>query len=201
MVQVRRDKRGAVVGHGKNEISWKGLFFFVLLLSLLGFSLQNLLFFGDVSSREILLQSDQLRLSCPTTNQTTTSRKCTAAIASLVSNSEQDVRELCRALKSLRLLPDYADPSLCRPLAPVLIFHEDGENGLSQQQQLQLHTCMDKRDVFFPKVQFDEFPAGFDPIKEEANHQRRSKWGYHQMIRFWITKIWEHPAISRMRPL
>ena len=37
---------------------------------------------------------------------------------------------------------------------------------------------------------------GFDPHNSTSNWSKRSKWGYHQMISFWITNIWEHESIA-----
>ena len=49
--------------------------------------------------------------------------------------------------------------------------------------------------VDFEHIDFTLFPPFFDPKVEESNWNKRSKWGYHQMIRFWISRIWDHPAV------
>ena len=52
------------------------------------------------------------------------------------------------------------------------------------------------RPIAFPFVDFQSYPAGFDPSKEVDNFARRNKFGYSQMCRFWITTIWKHPVIA-----
>ena len=49
---------------------------------------------------------------------------------------------------------------------------------------------MDWHNGFDPEGPVQNAPPGF----EVAN---RRPWGYYQMIRFWITRIWEHDAIQR----
>ena len=107
------------------------------------------------------------------------------AIASLVTNDENDIIDLCTALNSLKNLPDNSS-------APALIFNED--NLFPSQIEL-LRNCT-PRELFFPLVNFSIFPRGFDPNNSTSNWSRRSKWGYHQMINFWISNIWEHVAIT-----
>lgn len=117
----------------------------------------------------------------------------TAAIGTLVSNSTNDVKNLCNALDSLKHLGDAAmDHS-----ADILVFHD----GLSTQQIQHLTTCVtsSNRTIQFPHVGYSfttDFPPSFDHENATPNWQKRDKWSYQQMIRFWITKIWFHPALQ-----
>lgn len=114
-----------------------------------------------------------------------------AAIITLITGKEDDVNNLCNALSSLVHLPDVhmKDSSL----ADVLVFHEP--NDLSIESMNRLSNCTANRLVRFPVVDF-AFPRGFDPYKEESRFQKRSKWGYSHMIRFFIKGLWEHPAVA-----
>jgi len=43
------------------------------------------------------------------------------------------------------------------------------------------------------------YPVGFDPVKNDPVYVRRkSKWGYSNMIEWWHTLIWNHPAIRSL---
>jgi hypothetical protein len=121
-----------------------------------------------------------------------------AAIAILTTNNAKDVQELCYALRSLRYLADITDTEEDkerREPADVLIFHD----GLAYEQQHKLTQCVEGRKVLFPSTDYNfetDFPLGFDSDREQPNWYKREKWGYHQMIRFWITKLWEHPILE-----
>ena len=117
-------------------------------------------------------------------------------IATLVPKNSKDIDELKRALKSLKFLKGDTDPKL---KAPVLIFNE---NNLSDDIKKDLATFTD-RPVAFPIVDFSIFPTGFDPKNETVDFQvkGRDEWGYYQMMRFWVTGIWTHPAIKPFRLL
>ena len=114
-----------------------------------------------------------------------------AAIVSLITGSEADVENLCTALTNLQHLPDVTNANL--PLADVVIFHEP--NDLSIVSMAKLSNCTD-RATQYAEVDFTSFPQGFDPEKEESRWQKRSKWGYSQMIRFFISGLWQHPVIG-----
>lgn len=124
-----------------------------------------------------------------------------AAIVGLTTNTTEDINDFCNALKSLSNLPDAsqsANSTTSRTPTPadVIIFHE---GNLSDEQQQALLSCAQDRSVIFPSLEYSFetfFPDGFDPIKEQSNWKKRSKWGYQQMIRFWITFIWKHPAVQ-----
>jgi len=115
------------------------------------------------------------------------------AICILVNNQEKDISELQTALRSLEFLQgDIDSPS------PVLIFNE---GDLSDESITLIRTSTD-RPIAFPLVDFTLFPDGFDPETETSWYvPTYSKWGYHQMIRFFDTLIWEHPAIERFETI
>lgn len=122
------------------------------------------------------------------------------AITTLIPNTPNDLRDFCLALRSLESLA-VDDPSL--KAAPVFAFNE---GDISFEQKDMIRACTD-RPVYFPEVDFD-FPPGFDSEKEiEANKMARTvstggqnlgrpQWGYTQMIRFWTSRIWKHPALQ-----
>jgi len=58
---------------------------------------------------------------------------------------------------------------------------------------------MGNRPISFATIDFNSFPDGFDPSKENHDFlvQGRNPWGYYQMIRFWTTLVWKQPAIAR----
>lgn len=121
-------------------------------------------------------------------------RRQRPAIVTLVSNSKDDVLNLCVALSSLRNLADaHKHGSTSSSPAPVLIFH-DGD--LSNRQRAFLSNNCTTRDLSFPVVDFQSFPQGFNATSEQSNMSKRSKWGYQQMIRFWITRIWTHEILN-----
>lgn len=113
-------------------------------------------------------------------------------IAILVSKRQQDIDEAKVALRSLAFLQGDTDPE--HP-SPVLIFNE-GDLPEGTFEDMIRST---ERPIAFPRVDFNHFPQGFNPAKE--NHEfvveGRNPWGYYQMIRFWVTTIWKHPAIQR----
>jgi hypothetical protein len=92
----------------------------------------------------------------------------------------------------LKFLPNARNES--RPLAPVIIFHE---NNIPYPTLANFQNCTE-RPLSFPLVNdyFDSYPPGFDPVNEPSPWHRRTKFGYAQMIRFFVTGIWEHPAIQ-----
>lgn len=112
-------------------------------------------------------------------------------IATLVPSAQKDVDELGRALRSLVRLKGDKDSDFP---APVLIFNE-GDLSMEQKKMLASNT---NRPVAFPLVDFSEFPEGFNPRDETVQFsvKGRSSWGYYQMIRFWVTGIWMHPALK-----
>jgi len=112
-------------------------------------------------------------------------------IAVLLANREKDIEELCLVLRSLVLLKGDKDKE---HLAPVLVFQEGDISDTAKQF---LVRCTN-RLIAFPYVNFTAFPADFD-MKIEGERfeiKGRSQWGYYQMIRFWVTRIWEHPALN-----
>ena len=112
-------------------------------------------------------------------------------IAVLLANRVNDIEDLCLALRSLVLLKGDKNKE---HLAPILVFQE-GDISIKAKQYL-VH-CTD-RLIAFPFVDFTSFPPGFDMTVEGSRFQvkGRSEWGYYQMIRFWLTRVWEHPALK-----
>lgn len=112
-------------------------------------------------------------------------------IAALVSSRPSDIQDLKVALKSLAFLKGDKDPEA---LAPVLIFNE-GDLGRDTIKDIVAST---DRPIGFPKVNFGSFPQGFDPVKEKIAFpvKGRDPFGYVQMIRFWTTMVWKHPAVQ-----
>lgn len=137
------------------------------------------------------------------------------AVAVLTTRHEKDVEELCLALRSLRFLrgdgtanhDDHEEDSTTSPSvhrAPVLVFNE---GDLTPAQMEYVDSCTD-RTVAFPFVELNAFfPKGFDPEAEWETFAKgehyfkslpgRARWSYAQMIRFWTTGIWKHPAIQQ----
>jgi len=118
--------------------------------------------------------------------------KDSPCIAVLVTNRTKDVEELQVGLSSLAFLKGDKDPNY---KAPVLVFNEGNLTPL----QVQTIVKATERPVAFPLVDFSIFPTGFDPGTDEPDFivkGRLNKWGYYQMIRFWVTGIWEHPALN-----
>lgn len=119
-------------------------------------------------------------------------QKSGPCIAFLLAARQKDINDAKVALKSLKFLQGDKDPE---HLAPVLIFNE-GNIPKESMNELILST---NRPVAFPHVNFQQFPPGFDPAQEEIQFKvkgRENEWGYYQMIRFWVTTIWRHPAVQ-----
>lgn len=117
----------------------------------------------------------------------------TAIIAALVTNATEDLHELCNALVSLVHLPDMRNDK--RQLAGVIVFNE---GNLLYRHKVLLQRCT-PRPVTFALVDFNAYPDGFDPNNETSVWRKREdyhKWGYHQMIRFFVTHIWNHDAVQ-----
>lgn len=120
-----------------------------------------------------------------------------ACISVLVTNRTKDIDEIQVALRSLAFLKGDTDK---KNKAPVLVFNE---GNLSPLQVQSIVTSTD-RPVAFPLVDFSKFPSNFDPFKDEPDFLvkgRVNKWGYYQMIRFWVTGIWEHHALEHFETI
>jgi len=127
------------------------------------------------------------------------------AVAVLTTTAQSDIDELCLALKSLVFLTGDSSPYPNRmKRAPILVFNE---GDLTMTQMKRIDSCTD-RTVAFPFVELNAFfPKGFDPEGEwqkftQGDHYfeslpGRARWSYAQMIRFWTTGIWKHPAIQQ----
>lgn len=115
-----------------------------------------------------------------------------SVIALLVSGRPQDLEEAQTALKSLEFLKGDKNPE--HP-APILIFNE---GDITKEDQLVLASSTN-RPLSFPRIDFKNFPDGFDPEVEAPKFRvaGRNPWGYYQMIRFWTTLVWKQAAIER----
>jgi len=113
-------------------------------------------------------------------------------IAVLVTNLDSDIEDLRVALRSLEFL-EGDDPDFP---TPVLVFNE----GDLATEQTHIIIESTNRPIAFPTVvDFTKFPDGFEPNTEPMfvrMGSKRKKWGYYHMIRFWITEIWQHPALD-----
>mmetsp|Transcript_21949 Transcript_21949/g.27154 ORF Transcript_21949/g.27154 Transcript_21949/m.27154 type:complete len:347 (-) Transcript_21949:26-1066(-) len=116
------------------------------------------------------------------------------AIVALVPNNEGDLHDFCLAIKSLSV------NRVVKPTTPVLVYHED---DLIDDSKYDIIKCTNN-PITFIQVEFD-FPRGFDAEKEyeenwkvaaRATNRGRRLWGYAQMIRFWTTGLWKHPAVK-----
>jgi len=109
------------------------------------------------------------------------------AIAFLVPNVEEDIGKTLVAIQSMdKFVQDDRK-------TPLLIFNE-GDLTLPTKERFQNFTT---REVYFPYVNWSEFPSGFDPDKNKSRFRKRSRWGYWQMCRFWIYRIWNHRILDR----
>ena len=108
-------------------------------------------------------------------------------IAVLVTNREQDHAELRRAIRSM-------DMYLSDDNKTPLLFFQEGDIDTDQMARLANFTT---RPISFPFVNFTDFPQGFNPFLEKSTFKKRkNKWGYHFMCHFWVSRIWDHPAIQ-----
>jgi len=111
-------------------------------------------------------------------------------VAILVASRQKDVDEVCVALQSLVFLQgdDKEHPT------PVLIFNE-GDLG---DDQISFIIGCTSRPIAFPLVDFTSFPEAWDHETSTKMFRvdGRKEWGYYQMIRFWVTGIWKHPALD-----
>uniref|UniRef100_A0A7S4INL7 Nucleotide-diphospho-sugar transferase domain-containing protein n=1 Tax=Odontella aurita TaxID=265563 RepID=A0A7S4INL7_9STRA len=122
-----------------------------------------------------------------------------AAVCFLVTSSHKDVSDIQTALHSLAFLQGDQNRNL--PPSPILVFNE---GDLSQEQILAMVSSTN-RPIAFPKVDFSKFPDGFNPDDFDKGPQfkvaERKPWGYYQMIRFWVSGIWYHPAVERFETI
>jgi hypothetical protein len=113
-------------------------------------------------------------------------KKDKPAIVMLISPHENDIQMAIEMFQSLdRYVTDNHN-------TPILIFNE-GDLRKNQKEELQSATT---RALFFPVVDFEDYPEGFNPVNETSLFSKRSKWGYQQMCRFWITRIWTQDILS-----
>lgn len=127
-------------------------------------------------------------------------------IATLVTNTTKDVEDLQSAIRSLVFLKgdDLSHP------APILVFNEGNLSPVQVQLLVTAASSVSEdnnmlylpRPIAFPIVNFEEFPSKFPKEEIAANNpqfkvKNRKPWGYYQMIRFWVSRIWLHPALEQ----
>lgn len=80
-----------------------------------------------------------------------------------------------------------------------VIFH----SGYANSDEIQeIHdSSKTKRKLYFYNIdkQLNTFPEGFDPNNESPNWTKRSKWGYHGMIKFWFYDLFQMPELSDVK--
>ena len=130
------------------------------------------------------------------------------AIVTLVDNDSDSLSDLCLMLKSLLFLKGGYGGSFIRggpagiyTSSPVLIFNE---GDLNEEQMQNLRTCT-SRPLSFPVVDINTFPEEFKQGREWEAYSKwttfrpmkgRRDWSYAQMMRFWTSKVFKHPAVQ-----
>lgn len=109
----------------------------------------------------------------------------TTCIATLVSNDDEDIDDLRIALKSLNNLNLDSKTK-------IIIFYE---SDLTMSHTNKITKSLPSHHIDFEYINFQTFPEQFNPSVEDSNWHKRSKWGYHQMIRFWITRVWDFESV------
>lgn len=126
------------------------------------------------------------KLLVPPGNGIAKEKKSDAAIVVLTTAEEKDVAALQRNLGAL-------GNALPKSEAPVLVFHEGDLSALQMETLTSvLHDGGYLGDVHFPNVTLN-IPEGCCDF--EPNWSKRTQFGYHNMIRFWIKDLWNHPAL------
>lgn len=131
------------------------------------------------------------------------------AIVTMVANDNESIEDLCLMMKSLLFLKGGYGGSFIRggpagiyTSAPVLVFNE---GDLTDRQMQGLKSCT-SRPVAFPVVKLDTYPANFDEEKEWKAFSQwtnfrpmegRRDWSYAQMLRFFTSGIFRHPAVQQ----
>lgn len=115
-------------------------------------------------------------------------------IAFLTSNLENEIEGLKRALQTLiRLKGEDSDSP-----APVLVFNE----GDLTELQINSLIMSVARPIAFPLVNLDQFPEGFNlDIEPPYRVEGKKKWAVYQTIRFWVSQVWNHPAIEQFETI
>lgn len=113
----------------------------------------------------------------------------TPCVALLLSSSDEDMHNVQLAIRSF---DKHIQDNLT---TPFLIFQE-GDMSAEQQQNLRDAST---REITFPFVNLSMYPTGFEGESETNNlFRKRSKFGYQQMCRFWISRIWTHEALREI---
>lgn len=112
------------------------------------------------------------------------------AVVVLVNNNHMDMTDLRDMMRAMDLYIWEWNPT------PMIVFHE---GDLQEHDQALVRSFTWRRSITFAYVNWTVFPHGFDPDTHEMKFKwsiGRSKWGYNQMIRFWMTRIWEQPVLE-----
>ena len=131
-----------------------------------------------------------MRPCSPETTPAKNFKESNPAIAYLTSNSSWDIKQLTTSLSKLgKALPQSS--------APVLIFHEsDFPEEAIDQLTASLSNGGYKGKIYFHLIELSvpEGCCNFTP-----SWTKRTQFGYHNMIRFWIKDLWTHDAIKNGR--
>jgi len=121
------------------------------------------------------------------TNNSTTDKRG-HAIVILLPNHDEDFVRVRGAIRSI-------DQYLADERKTPLLMFQEGDISTDVQNWIRNLTT---RSVQFPLVDFTEFPASFKRRTARGRRMkgRKNPWGYWQMCRFWVTKIWEHPILD-----
>lgn len=167
--------------------------------SLILFVITGFIFIQTSYSSDDLNVDNKYKRRALRSNNTSDSKKLQysrSAIVTLTTKSNEDINELCTAMKSLKNL--QGDRT-----SPILVFNE---GNLNSEQMYFLSMCTD-RTVAFPVVHLNgQYPPHFNPTREWDDFRKkfnfeplkgRDNWSYAQMIRFWTLRLWKHPAIQQ----
>jgi len=121
----------------------------------------------------------------------------THAVVSLISNRESDLLDFCQALKSL------TRHAIVTMQTPILIFTEV---TFTHAQKYMISECTPNPHYYH--LADLSFPADFDArgaynendqVALQGTRYHRAPWGYAQMIRFWTSQVWKHPAVQEYK--
>jgi hypothetical protein len=105
-----------------------------------------------------------------------------ARIVILATDGDKDVAELKECLRSV-----YKYMTSCHQYS-VVIFHENFSDALQADI-----AAASRNHVIFERVTLAA-PADFD-LSQPSPWNKRSKWGYMHMIRFFFKSVFDHPAV------
>ena len=142
------------------------------------------------NSTRIQQPIQNLELSRAVPSSSSVSSMFDVAIVILVTAQPNDISDLKRCIRSIQL-------ALPRSQAPILIFHEGDFSSIiiNDLQKFKSQTSFLGIMKFF-QIEL-KLPIGC--CQFEPNWSKRTKFGYHNMIRFWIKDVWLHPEIRKFR--